>query len=44
MFDYKVNNKGETTENVHTFNEDWSIWLKKGVKIFEKKKSKKDKQ
>jgi len=39
-----VNNKGETTENVHTFNEDWSIWLKKGVKIFEKKKSKKDKQ
>ncbi|PTX59213.1 rhodanese-related sulfurtransferase [Kordia periserrulae] len=38
-----VNDKGETTENVHTFNEDWSIWLKKGVKIFEKKTSKKDK-
>ena len=35
-----VNNKGETTENVHTFNEDWSIWLKKGVKIYKKKKSK----
>lgn len=38
-----VNDKGETTENIHTFNEDWSIWLKKGVKIFEKKTSKKDK-
>jgi len=41
-----VDKKGETTENVHTFNEDWSIWLKKGVKIYEKeqkKKSKKDK-
>ncbi len=38
-----VDNKGETTENIHTFNEDWSIWLKKGVKIFDKKKSKKDK-
>ncbi|MGH1384797.1 rhodanese-like domain-containing protein [Kordia sp.] len=35
-----VDNKGETTENVHTFNEDWSIWLKKGVKIYKKKKSK----
>ena len=41
-----VDQKGEATENVHTFNEDWSIWLKKGVKIYEKekKKSKKDKQ
>ncbi|AXG68340.1 putative adenylyltransferase/sulfurtransferase MoeZ [Kordia sp. SMS9] len=38
-----VDNKGETTENIHTFNEDWSIWLKKGVKIFDKKKSNKDK-
>lgn len=38
-----VDNKGEATENIHTFNEDWSIWLKKGVKIFDKKKSKKDK-
>ncbi|WP_046756256.1 rhodanese-like domain-containing protein [Kordia jejudonensis] len=39
-----VDNDGEATENVHTFNEDWSIWLKKGIKIFEKKKSKQDKQ
>ncbi|WP_420575092.1 rhodanese-like domain-containing protein [Kordia sp.] len=39
-----VDNKGKTTENVHTFNEDWSVWLKKGVKIYEKKKSKKEKQ
>lgn len=38
-----VDDNGETTENVHTFNEDWSIWLKKGIKIFEKK-NKKDKQ
>ncbi|MFK7747564.1 MAG: rhodanese-like domain-containing protein [Kordia sp.] len=35
-----IDNKGDTTENVHTFNEDWSIWLKKGVKIYKKKKSK----
>ena len=39
-----INIKGEETENVHTFNEDWSIWLKKGIKIFEKKKSTKEKQ
>ncbi|WP_430411622.1 rhodanese-like domain-containing protein [Kordia sp.] len=39
-----IDNKGNETENVHTFNEDWSIWLKKGIKIFEKKTSKKDPQ
>ena len=39
-----VDKEGETTEKVHTFNEDWSIWLKKGIKIFKKKKSKKDKK
>lgn len=38
-----VDNNGETTEKVHTFNEDWSIWLKKGIKIF-KKKTKEEKQ
>jgi rhodanese-related sulfurtransferase len=38
-----IDTKGNETENVHTFDEDWSIWLKKGIKIFEKKKSKKDK-
>lgn len=37
-----VDNKGNITENVHTFNEDWSIWLKKGIKIYQKKTSKKD--
>ncbi|WP_298416860.1 rhodanese-like domain-containing protein [uncultured Kordia sp.] len=39
-----IDTNGQTTENVHTFNEDWSIWLKKGIKIFEKEKSKKDPQ
>ncbi|MEM6718593.1 MAG: rhodanese-like domain-containing protein [Bacteroidota bacterium] len=39
-----VDDKGEATENVHTFNEDWSIWLKKGVKIYEKEKEKKSKK
>ena len=39
-----IDKAGNETENVHTFNKDWSIWLKKGVKIYKKKKSKKDKQ
>lgn len=29
-----VDHHGKVTENVHTFNKDWSIWLKKGIKIF----------
>ena len=37
-----VDAAGNETENVHAFDEDWSIWLKKGVKIFKKKSSKKD--
>ncbi|MBC8755453.1 rhodanese-like domain-containing protein [Kordia sp. YSTF-M3] len=37
-----IDPEGNETEKVHTFDEDWSIWLKKGIKIFEKK-SKKDK-
>ncbi|QHI37032.1 putative adenylyltransferase/sulfurtransferase MoeZ [Kordia antarctica] len=39
-----IDTKGNETENVHTFDENWSIWLKKGIKIYEKEKSKKDKQ
>lgn len=31
-----IDTKGNETENVHTFNEDWSIWLKKGIKIYKK--------
>lgn len=34
-----IDTKGNETEKVHTFDEDWSIWLKKGVKIYKKKKS-----
>ncbi|PQJ80976.1 rhodanese-like domain-containing protein [Polaribacter porphyrae] len=26
---------GKPTEKVHTFNKDWSKWLKKGVKVYE---------
>ncbi len=37
-----MDTKGNETENVHTFDEDWSIWLTKGIKIF-KKTAKKDK-
>jgi len=32
-----VDAEGNETENVHAFDEDWSIWLKKGIKIFKKK-------
>jgi rhodanese-related sulfurtransferase len=33
---FKVYNSEETeTENVHTFNKEWSKWLLKGVKIFD---------
>ncbi|WP_046742989.1 rhodanese-like domain-containing protein [Kordia zhangzhouensis] len=37
-----VDAQGKETENVHTFNEDWSIWLKKGTKIFKKSTPKKE--
>ncbi len=41
IFEWKNNNFkvidtiGNTTEKVHTFNKDWSKWLKKGKKIYE---------
>ena len=34
--DFNVYNSEETeTENVHTFSEEWSQWLKKGIKVYE---------
>ena len=30
-----INPQGQKTDSVHTYNEDWSQWLKKGVKIYE---------
>lgn len=38
-----IDTEGNETENIHAFDEDWSIWLKKGVKIYKKEKSTKDK-
>ncbi|MEQ8550971.1 MAG: rhodanese-like domain-containing protein [Cyclobacteriaceae bacterium] len=41
IFDWKnngkiiVNNKSTSTDSVHTYNEDWSQWLYKGVKVYE---------
>ncbi|MDP5106209.1 MAG: rhodanese-like domain-containing protein [Polaribacter sp.] len=41
IFEWKNNNfqvmdtLGNTTEKVHTFNEDWSKWLTKGEKVYE---------
>ncbi|CAM1350742.1 Rhodanese-like domain-containing protein [Tenacibaculum insulae] len=41
IFEWKnSNNKVYTseekvTEKVHTFNKDWSVWLKKGIKVYE---------
>jgi len=29
------NSEGTETENIHTFSEQWSQWLKKGVKVYE---------
>ena len=40
IFEWKNNNfkvqdtLGNTTEKVHTFNKDWSKWLKKGTKVY----------
>lgn len=40
IFEWKNNNfqvidtLGNTTEKVHTFNKDWSKWLKKGKKVY----------
>ena len=30
-----VDSKGEKTEKVHTYNEDWSRWLERGEKVYE---------
>ena len=41
IFEWKNNNfqvvdtLGNTTEKIHTFNKDWSKWLKKGTKIYD---------
>ena len=41
IFEWKNNNwkvfdnKGFETDNVHTFNKNWSKYLKKGTKIYE---------
>lgn len=41
IFEWKNNNfqvqdtLGNSTEKVHTFNKDWSKWLKKGKKVYE---------
>jgi len=29
-----IDTLGNTTENIHTFNKDWSKWLKKGKKVY----------
>jgi len=29
-----VNQSGVTTDSVHTYNKDWSRWLKRGVKVY----------
>jgi len=41
IFEWKNNDQpiidasGKTTEKVHTFNKDWSIWLQKGIKVYD---------
>lgn len=30
-----VDNNGVTTDNVHTFNKEWSVYLQKGTKVYE---------
>lgn len=41
IFEWKNNNflvynsEGTETEKVHTFTEEWSQWLKKGIKVYE---------
>tara|TARA_R110000868_G_scaffold81946_1_gene231678 strand:+ start:670 stop:1131 length:462 start_codon:yes stop_codon:yes gene_type:complete len=30
-----VDNKGINTDNIHTFNKEWSVYLKKGTKVYE---------
>lgn len=41
IFEWKNNNfivynsEEKETENIHTYNKNWSIWLKKGIKIYD---------
>lgn len=30
------NSRGNTTDSIHTFSEEWGKWLKKGIKVFPK--------
>ncbi|MFY0599711.1 MAG: rhodanese-like domain-containing protein [Cyclobacteriaceae bacterium] len=30
-----VNDKGVSTDSVHTYNKNWSQWLEKGIKVYE---------
>jgi rhodanese-related sulfurtransferase len=32
-----VDSKGKTTENIHAYNKTWSMWLDKGVKVYDSK-------
>ena len=35
--DFKLyNSRGNTTDSIHTFSEEWGKWLKKGIKVFPK--------
>ncbi|MCW2118790.1 rhodanese-like domain-containing protein [Flavobacterium sp. 7A] len=41
IFEYKnnggtvVNQKNNATDSIHTYNKEWSVYLKKGIKIYE---------
>ncbi|MFT5715782.1 MAG: rhodanese-related sulfurtransferase, partial [Flavobacterium sp.] len=41
IFEYKnnggkvVNNQNEETDSVHAFNKEWSVYLTKGIKVYE---------
>ncbi len=41
IFEWKNNNlpvynaKGKETDSIHTFSKEWSIWLKKGIKVYD---------
>jgi rhodanese-related sulfurtransferase len=42
IFEYKnkggkvINTKNQETDSIHTFNKQWSIYLTKGIKVYEK--------
>jgi len=41
IFEYKnnggkvVDNQNKETDKIHTYNKEWSVYLKKGIKIYE---------